>query len=269
MGLTRRAESRAEKGAKQLHVQPAELARKLVKEMEDHKVLRPTHAFVCDRYTIFLCPEDYELLKGRQEQIVAKLEHHLFKHVQAKRYEASGGITVAMVTDPDLKPGRFGILAEKTGPEPTDMAVMRGPAATPAASSATAPADRSGPGPAKRPSVVRSKPGGGSTKIIPAGEAAGMGLARQTIVLRSGEQVREFSRGRVVIGRARDVDFRVDDPNVSRRHAAVYWAEGHMVIEDLESTNGTMVNGYPVTNSVLRPNDVVVVGECRITVDTR
>jgi pSer/pThr/pTyr-binding forkhead associated (FHA) protein len=61
----------------------------------------------------------------------------------------------------------------------------------------------------------------------------------------------------------------VDDPNVSRRHAAIYWAEGRVVVEDLGSTNGTMVNGYPVTNTVLRPNDVVAIGDCRITVETR
>jgi pSer/pThr/pTyr-binding forkhead associated (FHA) protein len=65
------------------------------------------------------------------------------------------------------------------------------------------------------------------------------------------------------------VDFRVDDPNVSRRHAAIFWDEGRIVVQDLDSTNGTMVNGYPVTSTVLKPNDVVVIGDCRISVETR
>ena len=41
------------------------------------------------------------------------------------------------------------------------------------------------------------------------------------------------------------------------------------MIEDLGSTNGTMVNGYPISSTVLPPGDVIVVGDCRITVETR
>jgi pSer/pThr/pTyr-binding forkhead associated (FHA) protein len=88
-------------------------------------------------------------------------------------------------------------------------------------------------------------------------------------VIRAGNRVREFNHGRVIVGRAKDADFRVDDPNVSRRHAAIFWAEGSLMVMDLDSTNGTMVNGYPVSSSALGPNDVVTIGECRITVETR
>jgi len=38
---------------------------------------------------------------------------------------------------------------------------------------------------------------------------------------------------------------------------------------DLGSTNGTMVNGYPVSSTVVRPGDVIVIGDCRITVEAR
>jgi hypothetical protein len=228
---------RSDKASK-LHVQPAELARKLVKEMEDHKVPRLAHVSVCNRYTVYLCPADYERLREREGQIVAKLEHHLSKHARVKEYEVLGDIKVAIVVDADLKAGRFGILTER--------------------------ADQ-----ARADSPVPVMPPSASTKIIPPREAAQLDLAHETIVLKAGERVREFNYGRVIVGRARDVDFRVDDPNVSRRHAAIYWADGRVVVEDLGSTNGTMVNGYPVKNTVLHPNDVVVIGDCRITVETR
>ena len=79
------------------------------------------------------------------------------------------------------------------------------------------------------------------------------GPGREAIVIRAGNRVREFTRSRVILGRARDVDFQLDDPNVSRRHAALYWSEGRVMVEDLDSTNGTMVNGYPISSTVLRP----------------
>ena len=73
----------------------------------------------------------------------------------------------------------------------------------------------------------------------------------------------------MIVGRARDADFRIDDANVSRHHAAIFWADGNVVLEDLGSTNGTMVNGYPISSTVVGPGDVVTIGDCRLTVGTR
>ncbi len=96
-----------------------------------------------------------------------------------------------------------------------------------------------------------------------------LGLARETIVIKSGNRAREFSQGRVVVGRAADADFRIDNPDVSRHHAALYWSNGAIVIEDLGSTNGTMVNGHPVSSATVSPNDVIVIGDCRLTAQAR
>lgn len=265
MGLMRRVESRVERSVgavpresvpddprrerprrnSKYFVQPTELARKLVREMEDHKVSHSAQELVCGTYTIFLCPEDFERLSPRRAEILEKLQRHLAKHVRARRYAVAGDISVSMVMDHDLSLGRFGILAERNDPvrPPVSGAEERVPA--------------------------RSDDRVGGTKVIPAKEASALGLSRQTIVVTSGNRVREFNKGRVVVGRGRDADFRVDDPNVSRRHAVIFWDDGQIVVQDLESTNGTMVNGYPVTTTVLRANDVLVIGECRIKVESR
>lgn len=285
MGLMRKVESRIEdavgagpkgnppgeppdahsKKKSRLYVQPDELARKLVKEMDSRRVGRSAGASVCNRYTVYLCPEDFDRLETRHDEVVAKLERHLDKHARSKKYEVMGDITVSLVRDPDLKLGHYGLLAQRTGEEsgPGPTAAMPAVAAPAATAAAAAPAmDRAvAPGQANY--------AGGGTAVIRPAEAAEYGLVRQTIVLKAGNRVREFSHGRVVVGRAKDVDFRVDDPNVSRRHAAIYWADGSLMVTDLDSTNGTMVNGYPVTSSVLGPNDVLTIGECRITVETR
>jgi hypothetical protein len=285
MGLMRRVESRMEnaagvgpkngrpgesrrtrsgKGSK-LYVRPAELAQKLVKEMEAHKVVQPAGTLVSDRYTVYLCPEDFDRLTKRRDEVVAKLERHLAKHARAKKYAFAGDIAVSLEGDPDLDLGHFGILAERLE-EDYGRAPVEG--ATEDAAAVAAPG-RTRSRATVGPTPSRADHGGGSTKIIRPADAAQLGLARHTIVLKAGNRVREFSHGRVIVGRARSADFRVDDPNVSRRHAAIYWADGGLMVEDLDSTNGTMVNGHPVTHCVLSPDDVVVVGDCRITVDTR
>ena len=285
MGLLRRVESRGEhasggelegealgrtpragSGKKaRLYLHPSELARKLEREMEAHKVSYPDRQSVCSRYTVYLCPEDYERLEPRLDELAVKLARRLAKRVREKKYEVFGEIEVLFVLETDLELGHFGILAERaqparlTGSRPVS-ALTRGPA--PLVRGPDAESRAGG-----RTAALETCPG--STRVIAEAEAARLGLARRTIVLKAGDRVREFTRGRVILGRAKDVDFRIDDPNVSRRHAVIYWADGDLVVEDLDSTNGTMVNGYPVTSTVLKPGDVLVIGECRLTVETR
>jgi FhaA, N-terminal domain/FHA domain len=246
-------ETRSDKKS-QLYVRPDELARKLVKEMESSKISWSSGTSVCNVYTVYLCPQDFERLERRQDQICSRLERHLAKYVRQKGYKVVGDVVVSLAVDQDLKLGRFGLLAERSS--------LDGPSGSTVSAQAGAASAGSGSG-SDRDGLA------GTTAVIPADEAVEGGLARQTIVLRAGNRVREFNHGRVIVGRAQDADFRVDDPNVSRRHAAIYWSEGDLVVMDLDSTNGTMVNGYPVSSSVLGPDDVVTIGECRITVETR
>lgn len=260
MGFIRKADARRKSSPKRLYVHPSELAEKLIKEMEDHKTLDSDRVWVRDRYTVYLCLEDYERLRAKRDKIRDDLIRQLYEHVEDMDYELAADIDIEIVLDRELELGRFGILAHSA---------RHGKSATqPATGAATFT-----PPPAAQSPVPREAPAAGAAAAA-AGGAAGMstgeaGPARPTIVLRSGDQVREFTGGRAVIGRGRGVDFRIDDPGVSRQHAAVFWADDKLMVEDLGSTNGTMVNGYPVTKTVLGPRDVIVIGERRITVETK
>jgi pSer/pThr/pTyr-binding forkhead associated (FHA) protein len=64
----------------------------------------------------------------------------------------------------------------------------------------------------------------------------------------------------VTIGRALDADLRLPDGLTSRRHAEITIVDGHVVIEDLESANGTFVNGCRVRRAQLRLGDRVLIG---------
>jgi pSer/pThr/pTyr-binding forkhead associated (FHA) protein len=63
------------------------------------------------------------------------------------------------------------------------------------------------------------------------------------------------------MGRAQRADFVVDTPLVSRVHCRFTLSEGdELEVEDLGSTNGTLVNGQKVEKALLREGDTVTVG---------
>jgi pSer/pThr/pTyr-binding forkhead associated (FHA) protein len=66
----------------------------------------------------------------------------------------------------------------------------------------------------------------------------------------------------VTIGREEDNHIRLNDERVSRFHCKVQEHQGQYILTDLDSTNGTRVNGHPVHMHVLRIGDQVLVGRC-------
>jgi pSer/pThr/pTyr-binding forkhead associated (FHA) protein len=64
------------------------------------------------------------------------------------------------------------------------------------------------------------------------------------------------------IGREEDNQIRLNDERVSRFHAKVQEQDGKYILTDLDSTNGTRVNGHPVTMHVLQIGDQVHIGRC-------
>lgn len=79
-----------------------------------------------------------------------------------------------------------------------------------------------------------------------------------------------MERGRVLadlltpltIGREEDNAIQLNDERVSRFHAKVQEDDGSIILTDLESTNGTRVNGHPIQMHVLRIGDQVSIGRC-------
>ena len=74
--------------------------------------------------------------------------------------------------------------------------------------------------------------------------------------------------GPVVIGRSPGADIVIGDDFVSGRHARLSPSGDGAVLEDLGSTNGTVLNGQPVTGArSLRPGDAIDIGAVRLKVD--
>lgn len=70
----------------------------------------------------------------------------------------------------------------------------------------------------------------------------------------------------LTIGREEDNDIQLNDERVSRFHAKIQNDSGRMILTDLDSTNGTRVNGHPVRLRVLRPGDLIMMGRCVLLV---
>jgi len=86
----------------------------------------------------------------------------------------------------------------------------------------------------------------------------------------AGTGVRRFELDdgqRIVVGRSKDADLYVNSPRLSRRHCAVALSQRGVVVEDLDSSNGTFVNGQRVQQALLRPGDIIQVGGIAIRVE--
>lgn len=104
---------------------------------------------------------------------------------------------------------------------------------------------------------VASTPQGGRT---PAAPPDGAGQPR----LVAGDVAHPLTRAVTRLGRGTDVDIRIDDPGVSRHHAEILLGR-EVVLRDLNSTNGTYVDGVQVGEVVLRDDAVVQIGGTRLT----
>ncbi|MHB1344406.1 MAG: FhaA domain-containing protein [Thermoleophilia bacterium] len=247
------------------HVQPIELAQKLVKEMEENKVDLLSRAYVPNRFTVFLCRQDREHFRSHEESLVGELETHLLQHARRQKLDLVGPPEVLIVSDDELKVGFFGIRAEQVKPPAPPLS-----RAAEAALEVERPLDRplqglgGGTGFGEAARVGTASPQ--DTQGISARVADELRLARRALVLIVGDRAREFQQSRVVVGRSRDADLQVDDPNVSRQHAVLYWEGDRVYVKDLGSTNGTLVNGRPITAGPVDAGDTLTVGNSKITV---
>ena len=71
----------------------------------------------------------------------------------------------------------------------------------------------------------------------------------------------EISDKPLTFGRGEQADCRITDDRISRQHFAVAPKDKGYIIQDLQSTNGTYVNNVRVTESALKPDDKVRVGQ--------
>jgi len=229
------------------NVQPVELARKLAKEMDEHRSASVRNVYVPNEYTIYLSPGDREQFEGYENSLVSELEEYLSEHAARENYALLTPPRILFETDEDLGVGEFGIATRMA--QHGRSAEEQAPAPEAAAPGAT----------------MIYKP---RTQPTEAASLAELGVEREVAVLSWNDERRVLDQKRSVLGRSRDADVQIEDPNVSRRHAeivqegSVYW------LVDLGSTNGTEVDGKRVSRARLGDGSRFTVGETTLTFST-
>jgi hypothetical protein len=224
-------------------VQPVELAHKLAKEMEDNQMASVSRVYVPNHYRVFLSPKDREQFASYEPALRKELSDYLLEHARQESFALSTRPQVEFHTDERLDLGEFGIQAQLLAAPEEEQ---------PEAGAAEAPP----PGDFGHTMVY--SPSREARKIDPVDE-------RRQALLVGGGRRNVLSGSRVVLGRSREADIVLQDPNVSRRHAELRRDDGGWQIVDLGSTNGIKVNGRRVDHQPLSPGDEVTIGVTDLT----
>jgi predicted component of type VI protein secretion system len=248
-------------------LQPVELARKLAREMEDHKTISVSRVYVPNEYTVYLAPQDRESFASYEKSLVAELGSYLDQHARGASLSMVAPATVTLATDTDLRTGEFGIACRMADAPASAPAA---PASAPDAPEAVVPVPEPPVVPVVVPPPVKphqALEGVSGTQVISAAEARDAGLTQEVMTLIVGTTRCRLSKRVSTMGRSRDCDVVVPDPNASRVHAEVRHIGLDYFLVDMGSTNGTEVNGQLVKRHALADGDTIVVGTTQIRVE--
>lgn len=217
-------------------VRPLEIAHKLAREMDQNKVRSLSRNYAPNEYVVWLSIKDREQFSAYEGELAQELSGYLLEHARAERVDLLTRPSVQFQTDEQLRLGEFGIQARLV--RPTDD-----------------------------PDQALSQGDHGHTMVYSAAQLAGDRPERPTAARRRGAKLRfdgdtvNLTARGVVIGRSRECDVVLNDPNISRRHAAIKSTDNDWVIEDLRSTNGVKVNGKRIGRTMrLTDGDRVELG---------
>jgi hypothetical protein len=213
-------------------------------------------------YNVLLSPEDDSQLGGFADTLAGELETYLVGYARERTYSLATRPVVRFLVDGELRLGRFEVIGELLSPD--EMAEELGEerptaeASRPPASAESAVA----PGPVPR-HITPVETGffdaeTADDDLASAEPVESNDLA--TVTVRGVDHDVVLRGDRMVIGRVGSCDICLPDANVSREHAALVREGAGWAIEDLGSTNGTLIHGLRIHRARLRDGDVFVVG---------
>jgi FhaA, N-terminal domain/FHA domain len=224
-------------------VHPVEILNAMQREAEAHKaILAGGRTLVPNRYVIDLSPYDHSRLAPYAAALAQELAQSQAEFIGEQGWTVYGDVIVEIERGDGLDTGMFRVTAE----------VYTGGDVAPA------PSYDQGPPPMAHQGYEQQQypPQGGGAQ-----QPAGRGVR---LVANDGRSY-PLSIGSTVIGRGDQANLRLPDVGISRRHARLDYDGAQVVLTDLGSTNGSMVNGQRISAVALNPGDMVQIGTTTLT----
>ncbi|GAA1472557.1 DUF3662 and FHA domain-containing protein [Corynebacterium felinum] len=229
-------------------VVPAEIEELLKQEAEDNAV----HTYegtieIPNHFEVKVSTKDYANLQEEHPGLTEDFEDQLTRYFRNQGWVCPGAVVVDIVEDPSVRTGQlYASSTIKTESEPDVRDLIVNP---PTHAGFSVAEDEVDP------------PTEYFTEEVDAAPAA------VSLLLQDGSSRTYYvHEGSNIIGRGNDVDFRLPDTGVSRKHAEIVWNGSDAILVDLQSTNGTTVNDTPIDNWLLADGDVITVGHSHIEV---
>jgi hypothetical protein len=220
-------------------LQPVQIAKRAIRAMEAHQTISLSKTFVPNSYVVSLGPTDFANFEQYRKSLERDLAEALLGAARERNFTLLAYPSVEIERDDDLAPGDIRIscaLVDASGEEvEADPKALGG-----LESGHTMVLDRE--------ALLHERP------------RAPKALIEQ----RDGPNV-SLGPDPVLIGRDPQNDVVLDDRRVSRKHAEIRLRLGRYTLYDLQSTNGTYVNGRRVAEKVLDDGDTISVGGLEIT----
>lgn len=293
MGVFDRLERGLERAVKQpfakvfkAEVQPVEIASAMRGAMDDRAaVLGPGRTMVPNVFTVELAESDYERLASYEHALTDELVAAAEDHADAQRYVAPGPFEVRLVSGEELETGIFRVRpTAKDGRQG-----QRGGAREFARAQQERDERREGEERRRREAEERERREADARRSAPDPRDHDRDAdAYEQSAYRRPPEERPRQRRRsgpsltidgrhvplttavTTLGRGEDCTLVVDDPGASRRHAEIRISHDgphlQVILRDLNSTNGTYLNGEQVGSEELRSGDRITLGRTHITV---
>jgi hypothetical protein len=214
-------------------IQPAEIAKKLERAMEENYVVAVDGVIVPNIYDVLLHPRDLAGLASSRAALIEQMEQWLYEVAREERYRFVGPVRVRLLSEEGIARRVIQIRVATVDDVGEPAAPVDDQVFT------------------RDYQVVRTADGTLAYRLkVLTGLHAG--------------QVFIVGGALATIGRALDNDIVLETPDVSRHHARLEQTGGVYRLVDLQSTNGTLLNGRRVATQVLASGDVLTLGATEV-----
>ena len=210
-------------------VQPLDVARRLTRSMEDHKIVSVSQTYVPNRFEVALHPEDYKTIQPFEHAIMPELVRHVEESAASARYGLLGKPHIAFKEDAAVERGGIVVAASFVRKEEQGQEAVHSP--TTALQQKLLPRTASG-----RTAALAVVEGPDTGDEWPVKGAL------------------------TTIGRSGSNDVALTDSSVSRSHAEIELHPDGFHLKDLGSKNGSYVNEIRASDALLCDGDTVAVG---------